>query len=368
VYPPEPWRTELKRIAGSSSELPEGFFRNSEEYFSRAVPRFSKAVKYWECWNEPVAFTPKQYLQMLTRFNAMIKRLDPAAKVVGFSGFFSPTSWDRYMVPLMKMGALKHCDVLSYHGYWSNWPEDKLFGQKPLREHLRVIRAEAAAAGKPDLPIWDNEFFLWGTSWYDDERTPARIRIRNRDFDYRTGAAVIVHYVTIAYAHGVRHFGPHCFDHDLATKAEGTIEYDCRGFEYDRGLKPKTIAYAVVCHKLEQARLVHERVTGDLLAYVFAKPEGSLAVVFTRHGVPARAILPGTDLRFRNIFDGPFPRAQKGKGQYAVSLVGEPVYVECDLPAQTLAQCIDRMGLLPSTPKLPASSPKSPSGRPRPVP
>lgn len=345
VYPPEPWRTELKRIAGSSSELPEGFFRNSREYFSRAVPRFSKVVKYWECWNEPVAFTPKQYLQMLTRFSAMIKRSDPTAKVVGFSGFFSPTSWDGYMVPLMKMGALKHCDVISYHGYWNDWPEDKLFGHKPLREHLRVIRNKAAAAGKPELPVWDNEFFLWGTSWYDDERPPARVRIRNCEFDYRTGAAVIVHYVTIAYAHGVRHFGPHCFDHDVVTKAEGTIEYDCRGFEYDYGLKPKTVAYAVVCHKLEKARLVHERVDGDLFAYVFAKPQGSLAVVFTRHGRPAQVELPGTVLEFRNIFDGQFSGVRTERGRYVVSLVGEPVYVECDLPAAQLAGFVCAAGL-----------------------
>ena len=344
VYPPEPWRTALDRIAGTEKPLPEGFFQNTEEYLRAAVPRFSRNVKYWECWNEPVAFTPKQYLQMLTRFSAMVKRLDPSATVVGLSSFLDQGSWERYMAPLMEMGALKHCDVVSYHGYWHDWPEDKLFGYKRLTEYLDSIRASAAAAGKPDMPIWDNEFALWGTSWYDDERTPARVRTYGVQYDYRSGAAVIVHYVTIAYAHGVRHFGPHCFDHDLATKQEGRIEYDGHAFEYDHGLKPKSIAYAVVCHKLNQAKLASERTRDGLFAYVFSKPRGSLAVVFTRHGRHTHLELPGAGLTFRNIFDGPFAGVQTRGGVSIVPLIGEPVYVESSLPAQQFTELIGRMG------------------------
>ena len=284
VYPPEPWRSTLKKISGTEEPLPEGFFKTHEEYFKAAVGRFKKTIKYWECWNEPTHFTPKQYLQMLAWFNKTIKRLDPAAAVVGFSGFLSPGSWKGYMVPLMKMGALEHCDVISYHGYFNNWPEERLWNKLTLAEHLDLIRKYTAAAGKPDMPIWDNEFTLWGRSWYDKERTRAGRRASTQHFGYRRGAAFIVHYVTIGYAHGVRHFGPHCFDHDQAEQGQGPIEYDQRAFEYDYGLKPKAISFAVVCNKMQDAKLVSEKADGDVLVYVFDKPAGSLAVVFMRRG------------------------------------------------------------------------------------
>ena len=246
------------------------------------------------------------------------------------------------MTPLMEMGALKHCDVISYHGYWNDWPEDKLFGYQRLAEYLDHIRSEAAKAGKPDMPIWDNEFTRWGTSWYDDERTPRRIRTRPRQFSYRTGAAAIVHYVTIAYAHGVMHFGPHCFDHDLSAKGEGRIEYDQRAFEYDYGLKPKAISYAVVCHKMQGARLANETVRGGLHVYVFEKSQASLAVLFMRHGRRAALVLrEAGGLRFRNIFDGPFTDVQQREGTSTLRLVGEPVYIESPLSAEELTRILD---------------------------
>jgi len=349
VYPPEPWRSKLKKIAGTDQLFPEGFYRNSEEYFKVAVPRFKKTIKYWECGNEPTCYTPKQYMDMLVWFNKTIKGLDPDAVVVGFSGFFFPGAWNDYMMPLMRMGALKHCDVISYHGYFSWWPEEKLWKTMPLIDYLKTIRKMAIQAGKPDMPIWDNEFTLWGTSWYDHERTPAQRRLGQQPFDYRTGASMIVLYVTMGYAHGVRHFGPHCFDHDLSEQSQGRMEYDQRAFEYDYGLKPKTIAYAVVCNKMQNAKLVSEKVGAKLLVYVFSKPEGSLGVVFARRGLAATASMkdPG-GLVFRNIFDGPFEGVTTASGTARIKLIGEPVYVQSKMSAEKLAASLNALQVVPT--------------------
>ena len=341
-YPPEPYAAGLKEIAGSSQPLPAGFIEHVKEYFAVAVPRFKDRIKHWECWNEAfLDFTPEQYLELLKVFYEAVKAHDPEAVVVGISGSLIPRYWEGFMVQLMEMGALKYCDAVSYHGYWWYWPEDKLYGDQELRSYLEYIRSEASKVGKPDMPIWDNEFTLWGTSWYDDERSLARPRSEELTrFDYKTGAAAIVHYVTIAYAHGVRHFGPHCFDHDLTRKGEGKVEYDQRGFEYDRAIKPKAISYAVVCNKLQGARFVGETIRGDLFIYTFEKPGGSLAVVFMRHGKKATLKLPAGDFVFKNIFDGPFSGVRRDGDSVFLDMVGEPVYLEANGMANDLFKAI----------------------------
>ena len=356
VYPPEPWRSELKRVAGSKKPLPKGYFQTMDEYFEAAVPRFKKTIKYWECWNEPPSFfSPEQYLQMLVWFNRTIKRLDPEAVVVGFSGYLDPEWWNHFMVPLMKMGALKHCDVVSYHGYnfadprygSRSWPEEKLFGYKTLAEYLDFIRAEARKVGKSDMPIRDNEFTLWGTSWYDNERVPdVRGKLR-KPFDYATGAAIIVHYVTIGYAHGVRHFGPHCFDHQIKQQRQGTLEYNQHGMDYDYGIKPKAISYAVVCNKMNGAKYVSEKIKSDLHAYVFDKSSGSLAVVFARTGKKAVVSMKAADgLDYRNIFDGPFAGVSKDGDKIRLKLLGQPVYIQSKVDGKALATLLEDIAIV----------------------
>jgi len=344
LYPPEPYATRLKEVYKTDRPLPDGFMENARECFQAAVPHFKETVRYWECWNEAfLDFTPEQYLQMLKAFYREIKSLDPDAIVVGFSGSFIPRYWEKFMVPLLEMGSLKYCDAVSYHGYWWYWPEDKIYGHRELRQYLEHIRREAAKIGKPDMPIWDNEFTLWGTSWYDDERMLARPRSEELNrFDYKTGAAAVVHYMTIAYAHGVRHFGPHCFDHDLIRKDEGPVEYDQRGFEYDRAIKPKAISYAVVCNKLQDAKFVSEIIRGDLFIFTFEKQGGSLAVVFMRHGKKATLKLLAGDLVFKNIFDGPSSGVRRdGDSVFLdIDMVGEPVYVESSGSAKDLLETI----------------------------
>jgi len=362
-YPPAPWgRREGEEFKGlymreylkAGKLLPQDFYAKNEEYFRAAVPRFKEKIKYWECWNEPSNwnFTPKAYFEMLKWFHKVIKECDPEAVVVGFADFFHPTRWDKFTAPLLEMGALEYCDAFSFHGYFYDWAEDKLWETRELREYLDIIRGYAAKAGKPEMPIWDNEFTLWGESCYDNERPVAvavsRRGVRRRH-DGRAGVSRIVHYVTIGYAHGMRHFGPHMLTFRDPEQDQHRIEYTQPAMDYDGSVKPKGLAFAVVCHKMNGAKLVAERIDGDLFVYAFSKPAGSLAVVFTRHGKPAKLEMPeakGLDLR--NAFDGPFKGVASAGGKTTLSLKdNDPVYVQSSCSAEELARVLK--GLRPAS-------------------
>jgi len=350
-YPPAPWgrregedfsKLYMRDYLGSGKLLPKSFYEKNEEYFRAAVPRFKKTIKYWECWNEPPnwKFSPKAYFEMLKWFYKVVKEEDPEAVVIGVSAFLEPKVWKNFMVPLMEMGALKYCDAISYHGYFRDWPEDKLWGYKKLSEYLDYIREQAAKVGKQDMPIWDNEFTLLGESWYDNERPVAVVvpehtyhsyRLR---FDGRQGVSNIVHYITIAYAHGVRHFSPHLLTFRDPSQNQHRLEYMQPAMDYDGSIKPKGIAFAVVCHKMNDAKFAAEKIDGNLNVYTFSKPKGSLAVVFMRHGKPAKLALAGggSALKYRDVFDGPFKDVAVKGGRTVISLKDcDPIYIESSL-------------------------------------
>ena len=359
-YPPAPWgrregeefsKLYMRKYLESGKLLPESFYEKNEEYFRAAIPRFKKTIKYWECWNEPPnwKFSPKAYFEMLKWFYKVVKEEDPEAVVIGVSGFFSPEVWKNFMVPLMDMGGLKYCDVLSYHGYFRDWPEDKLWEYKKLSEYLDTIREQAAKIGKPDMPIWDNEFTILGESWYDNERPTAVVvpqhtynayRLR---FDGRQAVSNIVHYIAIAYAHGVRHFSPHLLTFRDPSQNQHRLEYMQPVMDYDGSIKPKGIAFAVVCHKMNDAKFAAEKIDGNLHVYTFSKPKGSLAVVFMRHGKPAKLVLAGggSALKYRDAFDGPFKDVAVKGGRTIITLKDcDPIYIESSLSGDALAELL----------------------------
>ena len=357
-YCPRKWDKYNTRQGRAGGPVEEAFLRDMGEHMRAMVAKYGRTVKYWECWNEPLHWPPSEYLKNLKIFYKAVKETDPNASVIGFSGFLFPESWDEWMVPLIRMGALKYCDILSYHGYFfvkpDKWKcdgvEGNLFGVRPLSAYLDFIRAEAAKVGKDDMPIWDDEFTLWGESWYVDERPRAVLMpkaSRQRAFDCRRGVSQIVKYVTIGYAHGVRHFGPHCFTLRDSEQNQHRVEFIQPAMDYDGSIKPKTIAFSVVCHKMNGAKLVDERVKGNLYTYVFSKPKGSLAVVFTRHGKPATLeLLAAEGLTFRDVFDAPFAGVTiKGKGA-VIALVGEPVYIESTRSGDALARALKGLRML----------------------
>jgi len=359
-YCPRKWQKYNTRQGRTGGPVEEAFLRDMESHMRAMVKKYGHKVKYWECWNEPLHWPPREYLKSLKVFYRAVKETDPTALVVGFSGFLFPEAWDDWMVPLIRMGALEYCDIVSYHGYFAVSParwkcegvEGKLFGVRPLAAYLDFIRDEARKIGKPDMPIWDDEFTLWGESWYADERPRAVLMpkdSRQRIFSCREGVSQIVHYVTIGYAHGVRHFGPHCFTMRDKEQNQHRVEYIQGAADYDGSIRPKAIVFAVVCHKMNDAKLVTERIDGDLYVYTFSKPKGSLAVVFTRQGKSARLEMPEVKgLKFRDTFDAAYGNVATKAGKTALSLrQNDPVYVESSLSGNALAETLKALRTVP---------------------
>ncbi|NOX52957.1 MAG: hypothetical protein GXP27_00665 [Planctomycetes bacterium] len=341
-YPPDPWPGRLERRK-YWIELPDGFLDQMEPFLTAAVRHFRGKIRYWECWNEPFAagISDRQYLAMLKRFYRIVKAEAPEAEVVGISGFLEPGTFNSFVVPLLKAGAARYMDHLSYHGYFQQWPEENLFrpDYQSLAKCLDTIRTLLDKNGGRQVDIWDDEFSMWGSDWYLNERVP--MSVTSSKFDYRQGAAWIAHYITIGYAHGVRHFGPHVFDHNVVFQDQRRMEYDACGFSYDYAVKPKAIAYAVACEKMQDAEFVRSKEDGDVLWFVFKKPKGTLAVIFARKGMKCAVTLRNaTAWSFRNLFDGPLATVTTSGSKSVVRLVGEPVYAETRQPAEDVIEVL----------------------------
>jgi len=373
---PAPWREEdvylgnLKKGHNRDAELKpltEEYLSGMENFMRKAVEHFKDKVKYWECGNEtPTNFRPKQYLRLLKRFYKVVKETDPDAIVVAPSGFFRPDFWHEFMAPFMKMGGCRYLDAFSFHGYFKQWPENVLhvgefastrdfdtYGERhALSYYLDSIRAEMKKVGKVK-PIWDDEFIMWGSSWYDEDR--ARPYLPNdvfgkhiyRYINYREAVSMIAHYVIIGYAHGIRHFGPHMLNYYHPEQEQRHLGYDPRATDYDRSIKPKVLSYAVACNKMNQAVLVKERIEGDLFVYVFAKPTGSMAAVFTREAKPASVTIPGThDLSIKDVFGADFRAIKRVGNNLVLDLPGEPIYIESAVKGDQLARQLDNLRMM----------------------
>jgi hypothetical protein len=79
---------------------------------------------------------------------------DPDAVVVGLGGL-GPIR-NRWARDVIALGAGKYCDVISVHGY-GNTTWNALGGPGRLTAVLDWLRENLAAAGTPNVPIWDTE-------------------------------------------------------------------------------------------------------------------------------------------------------------------------------------------------------------------
>jgi hypothetical protein len=152
-------------------------------YVRAVVERYHEHIDYWEIWNEPdnVHFwkprpDPVVYTEMLMRTSALIKEIDPDAKVLigGFNPFditFARTVAER--------GGWRSFDIIAIHPYVDPYgPEDG-----NLIASADAVRALASRYGQK--PIWVTEMG-WAsgpgdrdTVGYTDEQEQADYLVRS---------------------------------------------------------------------------------------------------------------------------------------------------------------------------------------------
>lgn len=123
------------------------------ENWARAiVDRYKGRVKYWEILNEPNAhnISPAQYVGYLKTAHAIIRELDPAAKVVGLCGV---TTYPEWTDDVLAAGGGGYFDILAFHNYIGSSPISAWRTQRKI-ERTRAIMLKHM--GK-EVPMWNTE-------------------------------------------------------------------------------------------------------------------------------------------------------------------------------------------------------------------
>ncbi|MEE8451367.1 MAG: glycosyl hydrolase [Thermoguttaceae bacterium] len=126
------------------------------ETVRRFVTKFKGRVKYWEIINEPnFSMSPQEYAKLVAEVTAVIKGIDPAARVMGPAVCGINLDWHRQT---FQAGAGKHFDILSIHDYEGNEAVDP----GHWRWKLAQLRELMSKHGVGDKPIWQTERAIGG--------------------------------------------------------------------------------------------------------------------------------------------------------------------------------------------------------------
>ena len=124
-----------------------------EDYVYQTVSHYRGSVRCWEVWNEPNCdgfFAPRDdpalYIVLLEHAYAAAKRADPDCLILAPSIASLDLEW---MQTVLRLGLLRHCDVVSLHAYLLPPGRDLVARFEELRELLRFYRS--------DKPIWITE-------------------------------------------------------------------------------------------------------------------------------------------------------------------------------------------------------------------
>ncbi|MBD0777813.1 glycoside hydrolase [Maribacter sp. ANRC-HE7] len=96
------------------------------KYVEATVKRYKNVVKEWEVWNEPNGRngSSEAYAELLIKTSEVIKKVQPDAKILGFSLSRIPLKWTEEVFEILKRNnKLELVDYLTYHPYNKN-PDD----------------------------------------------------------------------------------------------------------------------------------------------------------------------------------------------------------------------------------------------------
>ena len=126
-----------------------------QDFCRRTGAHYKGRMDTFEVLNESSFYmSPTQYVHVLNLAASGLRAGNPQVKIVAPAvGGSIDDGWLRDVV---RLGAGKDCDVLSYHGYGlDTWAS--LGGPEALQQGVRDLHTASAQAGTPGLPIWDSE-------------------------------------------------------------------------------------------------------------------------------------------------------------------------------------------------------------------
>ncbi len=278
------------------------------EFVSQIVTHYKPWINDWEVWNEPVAFTPDFYAQMLKEATDAIKAADPDARIIGMGGLqledLSNPTYVRMKSVISSIEARyptwdwkNDIEVLSTHVY----PGGNL---EQFKEG--IIDLYSASGTK----VWNTETGIWDLGFYQS---------KNSNF-VSWGKNLWPHADATRFYIGAVGAPTTLVENFLRSIASGMTKYfyyDSRIFaapdyflghptimEYDGTVRTKGIAYAVAGSFVD-----HSTGLGDLgidlntFALLFDKGNSSVVSLFSKDNTNMQLTLPLTHHTQYEVYD-----------------------------------------------------------------
>jgi hypothetical protein len=250
-------------------------------YVRTVVADFAPYVDIWEVWNEPdlkptFADEPAKYVELLKVVREVQQEVDPDSQLAGLCAAGVTDRAIGWMEEVMKLGALDSIDLLAWHPYYHERPEDgyhsalqrvnelmdRYGGRKPM------IFTEFGTGGVSD---WSLHIPWTADGWRKyDEAEQAQLLVRQCVIGLAEGAVKLYWY---KWAEERIQTGPDTF---------GLVRADTYATP-----KLAAIAYNQLIWQLEDAELPPRQAvlgTGSQSAYEFTTPAGRVTVAWDAEG------------------------------------------------------------------------------------
>lgn len=128
-----------------------------ERMVGAVARRYKGKIHYYEIMNEPnLCLTPEQYLPYLKTAHRILKETDPQTKVIGIC---ATGDYDghiiRYVDEMLRLGAGKYFDDLSFHPYNNMYEDSPKSGEIIIESFYKFLNEN----NLKDVKLWNTELF-----------------------------------------------------------------------------------------------------------------------------------------------------------------------------------------------------------------
>lgn len=302
----------------------EAFMAAWTRFAGETAGHFRDSVHYWEIENEPNAqFTPQQYGRMLKLAASAIRKADPKAKIVGFSGGGYS---EKFFAGALDAAGGDSFDVASVHFYGSD-----------LADH-RAFAAFLKQAGKDG---WNTETGPSCPSFYS--HLPQLESLRSPDYwDVQrqqcmdNAVTQVRNYLTTRSIGGMKKYFHYFARFTNNSPSQPTRWFgNCKEItEFDGSLRANGVVLSIASHLLDEAEY-HGPVEAapGLTLQVFSKAGKTVAFAWHDGGKPLKFDPPASaKLSAFDLFGNPLP--------LPADIGRSPVYFRSDLPAVGLVKTV----------------------------
>ncbi len=292
-------------------------------YVRESLKRFP-TIPEWEIFNEPWSSfffkgSVEDYVNLCKISYETAKSVNPNLTVYAM---FDNGFWGK---AIMKAGAWKYCDGLTYHYYCEpgRW-DDALQAIKSYRDFVKKN------TGK-DMPLLNSEGGIEGTTFLRGLDFPdLPPEYKRKPMNFRPAAERIVQYYVTSMAEGIRRW--YYYFHQPVGESNSysswsTVEITCTP-------KPFAVALCMLTWQLDGGTFTAvKELKGPLYAYLFDRKDGdSVAVLWTVDGGEVDLKHPG---RFFDLMGNEI------KNPGTMRITPTPVYLRCKGKAAQLAKSLE---------------------------